>query len=249
MIALAFGWLAWAQPVVGAEVEAEPGDEIVVYGERRVKQARDKLLSDLQHLGYRTLIDKGDRVVLKHETSWKGKVVVYDDGYLDLRRQGVKGTMPDTFFRDASPLVGWVPCLIVPTACVKVGGVVVSKRKLEHVEARTLRAVQPAVHDLNARMADLATDHKLEALPQALEACWDDGVPLMGDGPLPTAEARREHLLAFWASRTDTVWGERVREQVEAFLRGVVQRSAFALDAAQLQAFNERSPAGRPLEL
>lgn len=242
--------LAWAGAEPAAPPEEVESEEIVVYGEHRIQEARAKVVADLKHLGYRKVVDKGDRLVLKHETSWKGKVVLHDDGYLDLKRQGVKGTMPDTFFKDASPLVGWVPCVVVPTACVKVGGVVVGKRKLEHIENRTLRAVTPSVQDLQDRMADHATDQTVDGLPERLEACWEEGVPLFAvEAPLDTMEARRDHLLAFWASRTDTVWGERVREVVEGFLRGVVQGSEVALDAEGVRAFNEGSHAGRELEL
>jgi hypothetical protein len=205
--------LALALATEATEAE-EAREEIVVYGELQVEEARQRVIGELERLGYDKVIDKGDRIVLKHHTPWKGKAVLHDDGVLDLKRQGVKGTMPDTFFSDASPAIGWVPCIVVPTACVKVGGVVVAKRKLEHVERNTLRAVTPKLQELGDRMADVAVDDKLLLLPDQLEACWEEGVPLQGEGRLDTMEARRDHVLNFWATRTDTVWGERVREVV-----------------------------------
>jgi len=231
--------------------EAEEVDEvIIVYGEERVRQAREKVIADLKELGYDKLIDKGDRLVLKHETSWKGKVVLHDDGFLQHRRQGVKGTMPDTFFKRASPLVGWVPCLVVPTACVKVGGVVVSKRKLSHVRTRTTQYVAADLQELNARMADLAVDDRVESLPGDLQRCWDDGVALDGRADrLPTYADRRRHLLDYWASRTDTEWGRRVRDVVGSFLRGEVQASSHPITAAEVAQMQARWPQAPALQL
>jgi len=235
--------------VAATEEDDEPDEVIIVYGEQRVEEARDQVIADLTGLGYRKLVDKGDRLVLKHETSWKGKVVLHDDGFLEFRRQGPKGTMPDTFFRRASPAVGWVPCLVVPTACVKVGGVVVSKRKLRHIEVRTTQYVAHDLSELNARMADLAVDELLDELPDRLEACWAQGVPLDGDAPLVSMEQRRAHLLAYWASRTDTVWGDRVREVVGSFLRGQVQSSDHPITLAEREAMAEAYPDAPPLRL
>ena len=254
MTPLAVGlWALLAAEGLAAEPaapeEPSPDEVIIVYGEQRIEEARDKVIADLHHLGYRQVKDKGDRLVLKHVTTWKGKVVLHDDGFLEHRRQGVKGTMPDTFFRRASPAVGWVPCLVVPTACVKIGGVVVSRQKLTHIRTRTTQVVRRDLEDLNARISDHATDETLEALPGALERCWHDGIPLWGEAALPTHADRRAHLLSYWASRTRTPWGERVRAAVGSFLRGEVQASAHPVTEAEVAAMQAAHPDAPPLRL
>jgi hypothetical protein len=230
--------------------EPEPVDEvIIVYGEERVRAAREAVIRDLEGMGYTKLRERDGRLVMLHETTWKGKVTLHDDGFVEFSRQGVKGTMPDTFFYRASPLVGWVPCVIVPTACVKVGGLVVSKRKLEAVEAKAVAHVAPELDTLAQRQADLHTQQKLERLPADLEACWQQGTPLEGTGPLPDPASRRQHLLAYWASRTNSPWGRQVGDMVAGFLEQVVQASEHPVTAAELDAINRDRDPERQLAL
>lgn len=233
------------------EPEPESGEEIVVYGERRVQEAREKVVADLEALGFTRIQEKDGRLVMRHAQNWKGKIVFHDDGRLQFRRQAPEPTMPDTFFKRASPLVGWVPCVVVPTACVKVGGWVVSERKLGAIHRDARAAVEPSLEELSERQADLAIDRKLDDLDAKLTACWDDGVPLEGDPSqlLPTPEDRRAHLLDYWRTRTDTVWGDRVRAPVEGFLRNVVQDSDHPVTAEELARANDGREGLRQLEL
>ena len=244
MIALLLG-IVWAQPAPEEDVD----EVIIVYGEEQVRMAREKVIHDLEGMGYNKLKDKDGRLVMLHEQNWKGKVVLHDDGFVEFKRQGPKGTMPDTFFKEASPLIGWVPCIVVPTACVKVGGIVVSPRKLEAVERKASAAIATDLDALAQRQADLYTGQKVDALPAQLEACWSEGVPLEGELPLPDPASRRVHLLHYWATRTESVWGDQVREVVEAFLIGVVQESAHPITAAELAAANAGLSEDRQLVL
>ena len=236
--------IAWLMLALAQESSADPpvSEVIIVYGEEQVRVAREKVIQDLRDLGYTNLKEKDGRLLLLHEQNWKGKVVLHDDGFVQFRRQGPKGTTPDTFFSEASPLIGWVPCIIVPTACVKMGGVVVSERKLSQVEAKTSAAIAADLDALHQRQADLYTQRKMEALPEQLAACWEQGAPLDGDAALPDAASRRLHLLRYWDSRTETVWGEKIRGVVADFLNGVVQASDTPVTQAELDAIN----AGRP---
>jgi len=234
-----------------AEPEPESGEEIIVYGELRVEEARAKVVADLEALGFTRVKEKDGRLVLRHAQNWKGKVIFHDDGRLQFRRQAPEPTMPDTFFKRASPLVGWVPCVVVPTACVKVGGWVVSERKLGAIHRDARAAVDPSLEELSERQADLAIDRKLDDLDGRLTACWEDGVPLEGDPTqlLSTPEERRAHLLDYWRTRTDTVWGDRVRAPVEGFLRNVVQDSDHPVTADELARTNHGREGLRQLEL
>jgi hypothetical protein len=231
--------------------DAEAGEEIVVYGELRVKEARAKVVADLEALGFTRVKDKDGKLVMRHAQNWKGKVVFHDDGRLQFKRQPPEAAMPDTFFKRASPLVGWVPCVVVPTACVKVGGWVVSERKLGAVHRDARAAVDPSLQDLSERQADLAIDRKLDDLDARLAACWERGVPLDGDASqiLSTPAERRLHLLRFWQTRTDTVWGDRMRDPVEGFLRNVVQESEHPVTAEELVRVNADREGLRQLEL
>lgn len=237
----------------GAPEPAEPeaGEEIVVYGELRVQEAHDKVVRDLEAMGFTRVKEKDGRLVMRHAQNWKGKAVFHEDGRIQFKRQAPEPSMPDTFFKQASPLVGWVPCIVVPTACVKVGGWVVSKRKLGAVQSRATDTVAPSLTDLSERHADLAIDRKLDDLDGRLVACWEAGVPLEGDRSqfLATPEERRAHLLRFWETRTDTVWGDRMRAPVEGYLRNVVQDSQHPVTADELARINRTREGLRELQL
>jgi hypothetical protein len=86
-------------------------------------------------------------------------------------------------------------------------------------------------------------------LPDRLEALWEEGVPLEGSRTPATHARRREALLAYWDSRTCTEWGDRVREAVEAFMRGVVQHSEHPFTEEEVRALNDERRCARPLVL
>ena len=238
MILLSFFATALAQ-------EPEVSEEVIV--SERVEAARQAVIDELVNLGFDRVKDQGDRVVLKHSTTWKGKILLYDDGYLRHRRQGLRVV--------EGPAVGlpdgtrWLPCIIVPTACFEFGATV-SDAKFSAVEARTLAEIEPELRTLGDRLADAALAANLEALPEGLEALWADGDPLVpGEQTLETYRERRAAILAFWESRTETPWGEAIRGATESFVRGVVQPSDHPFTAAEVARFNEQTSASRPFEV
>ena len=60
--------------------------EIIVYGQREVEQRRVLLDRQLEDNGYREGIRKGNKVVYRPDTVWHPSVIVYDSGWVDLRR-------------------------------------------------------------------------------------------------------------------------------------------------------------------
>ncbi len=224
-----------------------PSEEITVYGTPAVEAARQVVVDELKSLGFTRVKEKDGALVLKHETTWKGKIVLYDDGYLKHRRQGVR--VVEGPAKELPKGTRWLPCVVVPTACVN-AGFTVADRKLDAVRDRTMSDLAPELQALGDRIADAAVAQTVDSLPSKLEALWERGSPLLVQGPpLATPEARKAELLEFWETRTDTEWGEQVRAVVESFARGVVQTSDHPFTPEELQAFNARSRAGRPLKL
>jgi len=244
------------QPDVDTEpqpdVETEPdidtesdGDAatIVVYGEHLVDQARSAVESELQDQGYDQRIRKDGYTVFRHADVWKGEVRVYDDGWVRMRRQPVQFKPPK-----GSP-VGWATCVVVPL-CVRSGGQTVSKRKHMAQRRRALAEIAPLARQYGDRVADLHVDRRIDELPERLTALWQDGVPLEeGAEPMPSMDARKQALLDFWESRTETVWGRRVRAAVEAFIREEVQYSPFPFTDAEIAAFNRTRHTESELDL
>lgn len=236
---------------VGAAVEAEPTEattEIVVIGARPIPVARQAVLDELSDLGFTREKPHDGFVTLKHDTAWHGKVRVYDDGRVDHRRQGLQASTPEGALKEAAPALSWLPCVVRPDACFKAGGFVVSRRKLRPVEAAALtRTLEPRTQ-WNDAIADSRVLLLIEALPQRLEDCWVSGTPLEpAEALLSSPLSRRDHLVAWWATRTETRWGDAARAPVEAFLRAVVQDSEWAFSLEEADTFDETSPTGRSL--
>lgn len=222
-------------------------EEVIVYAEVRVQQAKEKVINELEDMGYEKRLEKDGAVVMRHPQTWKGEVWLHDDGWMRVKRQPVQYRVPK------GPM-GPITCVLVPLACLKTGGQMVGKRKFMAVETRVVGAIDPDVRQWGDRLADLSVDRKREALPERLEQLWHEGVPLEppSEGEpqkLETIAERKAAILRFWETRTDNPWGERIRETVEAFIRGEIQGTDDEFTDAELVAFNRRSRAGRQLDL
>jgi hypothetical protein len=212
-----------------------PSEEVVVWG-RAVEEARDAVIARLDALGYDDKKERDGRTVFRNASTWKGKVVLYDDAYLQVRRTGPSfkklEPLPGTSFRPY-PL-----CIVVPTACIAAGAFAVSESRWRGVEDDVAGAVAAPLTALGDRLADQSIGETLEATPVALEALWRDGQPLLSDAPLRSYEERRAELLLFWDSRTENAWGRQVRETVAAFVRAVVQASEHPYEQSEIDAFH-----------
>jgi hypothetical protein len=110
-------------------------------------------------------------------------------------------------------------------------------------ESQTVDEVAYEVRVFGDRIADLAVTRTVDGLPERLFALWNDGVPLDGsDVRLATNDRRRAALHAFWASRTETSWGDTVREAIARFCRGVVQTSDHPFPPSELERLNALDP-------
>lgn len=236
---------------VGATEPPDDGDyEVIVYGQLLVEQARQELVHELEQEGYALAKDKGDHVVYRHAQPWKGEVLVYDDGWVRVRRQRPHVEPVDApFLPEGSPL-SWAACAVVPWRCVRIGGWTVSGRKYQAQQSRVVVAMEDEATVYGDRVADLAVDRAANDLPERLEALWYEGVPLRdGDPVLVTPADRRAALLDYWEERTCTPWGDTMRDAVEAFLRAEVQTSEHPVTVAELADLDARCRCPRSLDL
>ncbi len=228
-------------------------EEITVYAEERVRQAREQVVQQLDHLGYDQAERVGDRQVYRHTDAWKGEVVLHDDGWTVVRRQPLRVEGRAMPWTRANTPVAWAGCFLYPWLCIRSGGATVSKAKWRAVEGRTVESMHGDVRRWNDRIADLHTRRKVGRLPDAMEELWEKGQPLeVGLGQADRGEVvgtmaeRRLALFAYWDSRTETVWGGEVRRSVESFCRAVVQRSEHPFSAEELEALNAGRTAEEP---
>jgi hypothetical protein len=255
MVALLFSMLAFAgdppPPPPPSDAADDADTTIVVYGYGlEVERARQQLIKQLASEGYTTVIRKDGYTILRHENTWDGDVLLYDDGWVRIKRQPLQIRPIALPFAKEGSALSWAACALAPFACVRTSGLLYGKRKFSGVKNRTLHAVEPEIQNLADRVADQATAQTIETLPKRLEALWTTGAPIDPDDRVCTSfDDKKAALLDYWDSRTDTPWGDRVRLAVEAFVRGEVQTSEHAFSAEEIVAFNQRRSCSRELDL
>ncbi len=234
---------ATVSPESTSESESDDTSTVVVYGELLVDQARSKVAKELQRQGYTERIREEDYTIYRHSEAWKGEVRVYDDGWVRIKRQPVQFKPPEK-----SPL-GWATC-VLPPLCIKAGGQTVSKRIHMSQRRFALSSLGPLAQQYGDRVADLRVDRQLESLGDDLDTLWTTGKPFGSDeAPLVSPLERRTYILKYWESRTDTIWGRRVRAATEAFIREVIQYSDHALSEADIATFNANRTCEQALDL
>jgi hypothetical protein len=238
----------------GAEADPEqrPGEgtiqEIIVFGELEVAKRRRALHAELKSQGYREKKVKDDgTAVWRPEDPWKPSVEVHDEGFVTMRRSPVRF---ESYVKGDSP-ARWIAC-IPPFGlmCIRVGGQVVSKRKLDAQKARVADGMDAEVDAWSAAVMQTAMHRKIHVeLPAALDATWAAGSPLEAGGPpLPTPADRRRALAEHWATRACTPEGAAVRQVLADFIENVVQASPDRLPADEVAAANARSACGDRLQ-
>lgn len=241
-------WLVSAALAEGPPAPAPQDDaaeEIVVWG-RAVEEARQAVIERLDALGYDKKKDRDGRTVFRNEAAWKGKVVLYDDAYLLVKRTGPRYKKIDPIVIAGTKIRPYPLCLVVPTACMSAGSFALSESRWRGVEDDVSRATAEPLSVMGDAMADQAIAKTLAAVPVALQALWEDGAPLVSEAPLRTPAERRVELLAFWDSRTENEWGRQVRDVVASFVRAVVQDSDDPYTDAEIEAFEARRRSSAP---
>ncbi len=238
-VAVVTGWM-----LVSAAWASEPADvEITVWG-REVEAARAAVLDQLVDEGWELSRERADgRTVLRHvDGPHHGRVIVDDDqAFLVVRRELIRIEGREVLF-DRNSAGAWATCVIWPFLCVRLGGAVVAPQKLASDWRELADQTDALVSTWSDRVADRALATNLEALPDRLEALWVDGVPLEPGGVVvATPEERRAAIGAFWLSRTDTVWGDAVRDACTRFVRAVVQTSETPFTGAEVVALEAAS--------
>ena len=237
---------------LGAEpepAEVPAAEEVIVYGELLIRQARDRVDQDLRDAGFTDIVKKDDKVIYRHPQVWRGEVHVYDDGWYRTKRQRVKFDAIGMPWAERGSPLAVAGCFLYPYLCFKPNGALISTRKFRKQETAIADRVHADVQEWADRLADLETGKKTDALPARFDALWTDGAPLMGELQVSTMAGRREALFTFWDSRTETPWGRMVRDAVEAFCRGVVQHSDHPFTDDELAAFNDRRTSVLPFSV
>jgi len=265
---LAWPWVPWAQdvesdgdtPVDAApelpdeppgalEPELDEPDEIFYVDDQDVIRTRAELGLALRDLGYQRKRTRNGREIYVNEVPWKPQVVVDDDGWMVVRRAPPSFGKPDLPGIWDGPL-GYLVCVANPTACVHIGGWVISERKLAwHKEAVVTHTV-PTMDRYEDALVDRAFHHRTgQEIPEGLILLWEQGIPLEGDVILETHAQRRAALVTFWESRNCNTWGRAARTVARDFMQYEVQDSDHPFTVAEIDAANGNPHCQEPLEV
>lgn len=226
-------------PPVGARVA---GEEIDVQQSQEVLRKRAELYEALVKEGYVRRLRRNERTVFLSEDPWKPRVIVHDDGWVYFRREPPRLHAPGRSFADQGSPAAYLLCIIMPTSCISVGGLLVSPRKMGAVTAEVMDSTRDKVRAMNDAVARRELGHRLnQDIPRDLDAIW-------ARTELPP-EDRRVLLFAYWDTRTDTPEGDAAKGAIEAFLRGVVQQSDTPFSVEELGKLNARRESIDPLDL
>lgn len=238
MVSLLWTALALAQdPAQEDEVDAE-----VIIEADRIALARAAVVESLRAEGYSRSARQGEYTVFKNKVPYKPQVWLHDDGWVSLRRQPPRVHSPFRSFADQGSPAEYLLCVIMPTACVSVGGWLIGERKLARQEQEVYDATREEVKALGDAVARRHLDQRLaEDIPRDLQAIWTN--------PELPADTRRALLFAYWDTRTETRAGLEARAAVRDFLVGVVQASPEPFGAGELEALNARRHSAEPLDL
>ena len=221
------------------------GEEIIVYDDLEIARRRAKVDQDLRNLGYRAGTKRDDRTIYRPEVPWKPSVVVYDEGFVIIKRSPVRFAPPTRKQRPIDYL--WCVPPLTPM-CVRIGGQIVSDAKLQPQKYRVAQGIDPDFRDWRAAIVSNAWAERIgEEIPDQLDACWRDGQPFEGDAVLATPADRRREILAFRSSRACTPEGMEVRDLVDLFLEYEVQASDTPLSPEEIQTATSEDLCGTPL--
>lgn len=230
-------------------VDDDDAYEIIVYDDVAAEFARQAVVERLDEIGYSERIERNGYVIYRHPDNWRGDVRMYDEGYIRIRRQPVQ--VEPVFGKAGTPL-GTASCVLLLPLCTRLGGQTVGRRKLQAQKTGIAQFLDPEMDVWGDRIADREVGSRIAVLPDELEKLWFEGVPLEGGeeavavvGP----DAKKAAILAFWDSRTNTIWGNRVRLTVEGFIRAVVQNSEQGFSNDEVAAFNTTRTSERQLDL
>ena len=160
------------------EVVDEGGDEMIVFGDLQEQKRRQELTQTLLDLGYKPgKRRENGRTVYRPEVAWHPTVIVDDDGYAVMKRTPVRF---EPWIDLKSEPLEWVSCVPPFTImCLRVGGWIVSNRKLNHKKEFVAEGMDPYIDAWREVLVANAMGRRLnEEIPDMLE-----GMPSIGGPP------------------------------------------------------------------
>jgi hypothetical protein len=229
---------ALAQEPDGAEgredIEVTANEQITVY-DMRVAERRQEIVKELRALGYTQVKRENGRAVFRSDVAWHPDVLLYDEGFMLMRRAPPRFEPPKAPGIAGSPLA----CVLL-LPCTHLGGFLVSGRKLEPQKSEVALETHDVVEAWRSAVVDDAMRVRLSVgIPALLDAIWLGGTAEDGHA-LPGPADRRKALLEFWATRSDTPEGHEAQGMAATYLEQMVETSPTPLLPEEVAAAEAR---------
>ncbi|MFT4623555.1 MAG: hypothetical protein ACI8PZ_002211 [Myxococcota bacterium] len=249
--------MIWLALLLCLGQSAQASEEITVWGEPALRQARSALVRKMEDLGYRSVDKPGGRVLFKPPRRWLGRAWFEADGTLRFLRPVVAWKTAEGVQWQA---VDAAPFERTPAGMATTGGsaaaagaaalwVLPSERLLRPERERVERAAAAELQAYVRIVRETAFREELRVLPDRLDAAWREGTPLQPSLPtLSDPVSRKVAILTFWATRTDTREGNAMAEAVAAWIRGTLQGTSHAITEEEAAAA-ESEAGGRTLDV
>jgi hypothetical protein len=225
-----------------------PTEEMTVIGDSEVARRRQAVINNLRVLGYREHRRKDGRSMFRPDIPWKPSVLMDDDAYIVLRRTPVRIDPPGK--KDNKLRYLWcLPPMTISAACIRVGGQVISKRKLAHAKEEVARATRYEIRMWREAVISRAMEKRVNTqVPDLLDDIWERGQPDGPEGPLlADVTERRAAILQLWSSRSCTPEGAMVRKVIADFVRYEIQASSSPVTIAEMTSINAANRCGDSL--
>ena len=215
-------------------------EEIIVHGQTVIAAKKKALENKLRRMGYRKFIRKKGRTIVRHELSYRPTMVLDDDGWVHLKRNPIRFEPPGKA-ADRTSKLKYLWCLPPFTPmCVKIGGQIVSRRRLQGYKGRVASGSRSYVRDWQSAIVSHAMDQRINTdIPNMLDLIWTRGKTHEEDDLfLESIKQRREAILSFWATRTCIKEGDQARSVARDFIIHEVQVSEYPASADEISTAN-----------
>lgn len=228
---------------------ATPGETLIVNPDNNISKRRGELGGALGALGYGEMKRRGEWSVYLSDAPWYPKVMVHDSGYMMIKRRGVHFKLPEIAdWGGLEKPLEVALCLIQPTSCIRIHGLLVSKRRLRWKEQEVVDKTRREMMAFQDSLADAGLATRIAGLVEVLNLLWRNGIQPDSDLILKDAPARRQAIIALWQAPASNRWGDTVRSHIEIFIDDVVQASDTPFLPAEIAQANKRRQSERILE-
>jgi hypothetical protein len=192
---------------------------------------------------------RGEWSVYLAEPPWYPKVMIHDSGYMMIKRRGVHFKLPEIAdWGGLEKPLELALCLVQPTSCIRVHGLLVSKRRLRWKEQEVVDKTRKQMASFQDSIADANLAERIAGLVEILNLLWREGIQPQNSERLESPEARRRAIVEMWQALASNQWGDTVRSHIEVYVDDVVQVSTTPFTREEVDEANKERQSERVLE-